>query len=358
MILIQVNLGDKMKLKFLIYAIMLLTSVFVISCSDLTDEIVVNNAPTVHPSDWATDGSANFHALAFNDTNTTLAFCQSCHAKDYSGGLAKVSCSTCHQNELPHPTGWATDGLANFHANSFKNNNWNLNLCQSCHGANYSGEITNITDVSCRTCHKSDAGPEACNTCHGDFNDGVLTDSTRLAPPRAVFSEDSSAAGAHVSHLYANDLTDNVDCAQCHVVPNKMSDAGHIISGAEHATLTFGDLAKTQNANPNYDSNTKTCSNVYCHGNFIFLKDSSAFSFIYTADSIKGNIFSPIWDKLDDTQAECGTCHSLPPIGHTNAGNDPTASTCSTCHTGIVDANGNIIDKTKHINGKINVFGN
>jgi len=27
------------------------------------------------------------------------------------------------------------------------------------------------------------------------------------------------------------------------------------------------------------------------------------------------------------------------------------------CHSGVVDENGNIADKTKHVNGKVNVFG-
>jgi hypothetical protein len=35
-----------------------------------------------------------------------------------------------------------------------------------------------------------------------------------------------------------------------------------------------------------------------------------------------------------------------------------TIEFCGTCHTGIVDAEGNIIDTDKHINGEINVFGN
>ena len=338
------------------YIILMFVSIAFISCSDLTDEIVENEAPAVHPAGWGTEGSANFHGQWLLDNNLDLKLCQSCHSKNYTGGITNVSCKTCHTSgQILHPSGWGTEGSENFHSKSFQNNSWNLELCQSCHAPDYTGGLAN---VNCRTCHKSNDGPEACNTCHGDFNGGVLTDSTRLAPPRAVFSEDSSAAGAHVSHLYENDLTDNVTCIQCHTVPNKMSDAGHIVPGASHATLNFGDLAKNQGAAPSYDFDNKTCSNVYCHGNFKFMKDSSAFGFIYTDSVIVGNKFSPIWNKLDDTQAECGTCHLLPPTGHLNAGNDPTASTCSTCHSGVVDANGNIIDKTKHINGMKNVFGN
>jgi len=286
------------KLKVILNIALLLFSVVFISCADLTDEIVENEAPKVHP------------------------------------------------------VGWGTEGDVNFHADSFKGTNWNLKLCVTCHAQDYNGGITN---VSCRSCHLSEAGPEACNTCHGDFNGGFLTDSTRLAPPRAVFSKDSSAAGAHVSHLYANDLTSNVDCAQCHVVPTKMSDPGHIVVGETHAKLTFGELAKNQGADPSFDFTSKTCSNVYCHGNFIFLKDSSANSWIYTADSIKGNKFSPEWIKLDDTQAECGTCHDLPPKGHNDFGGTVTVLQCGNCHIGVVDFQGNIIDKSKHINGVINL---
>lgn len=254
-----------------------------------------------------------------------------------------------------HPEGFAIESSSNFHGTFLKQDNWNLELCKTCHASDYKG---GITEQSCFECHKSSDGPEACNTCHGDFNDGLLTDSTRIAPPRTVLSEDNSAAGAHVSHLYENDLTANVDCAQCHVVPNNVNDEGHIVPGAKHATLTFGDLAKNQGADPDYNFETKKCSNIYCHGNFKFLKDSSSFAFIYTDSLIVGNNFQPQWNKLDDTQAECGTCHSLPPIGHQNAGNDPDATTCAGCHSGVVGADGTIIDSTKHINGKINVFGN
>jgi hypothetical protein len=57
---------------------------------------------------------------------------------------------------------------------------------------------------------------------------------------------------------------------------------------------------------------------------------------------------------VDGTQATCGSCHNLPPIGHVEA----NITACSTCHQGIVDSDGNIIDTDKHINGEKNVFGN
>ena len=82
------------------------------------------------------------------------------------------------------------------------------------------------------------------------------------------------------------------------------------------------------------------------------MKDSSSNQFAYTADKMMGNNRSVIWNQVDGSQAVCGSCHNLPPDGHIANPN------CSNCHPGVVDANRNIIDQTKHINGMKNVFGN
>jgi nitrate/TMAO reductase-like tetraheme cytochrome c subunit len=78
-----------------------------------------------------------------------------------------------------------------------------------------------------------------------------------------------------------------------------------------------------------------------------------------------GNNFNPIWNKVDGTQAECGSCHgqwewdesiqdsiltSIAPVGHRT---DFEGLTCYNCHLLVVDQNDNIIDPTKHINGQI-----
>ena len=57
---------------------------------------------------------------------------------------------------------------------------------------------------------------------------------------------------------------------------------------------------------------------------------------------------------MDGSEAQCGSCHGLPPTGHVDFGG---LSTCTNCHFGIVNAQGQIIDKSKHINGVKNVFG-
>jgi len=274
-------------------------------------------------------------------------------------GLLIWSCSKLNEPLPPtveittHKTGVLDPDSPDFHGNLVRENNWDLTLCQSCHSADYTG---GITPQSCFDCHTQSNGPEACNTCHGDFQD-----STRIAPPEDTnknTTTDFTGVGAHTTHLIDNDLGNFIECNTCHIVPDEYSDQGHTDTGLP-AEITFGNLAIHNIAlNPVYDYPTATCSGVYCHGNWAFLKDSSDNQFIYVDTAIVGNAFSPVWNKVDGTQALCVTCHDLPPQGHQNAGGDPNATTCSGCHIGIVDADGNIIDQTKHINGEKNVFGN
>jgi hypothetical protein len=65
-----------------------------------------------------------------------------------------------------------------------------------------------------------------------------------------------------------------------------------------------------------------------------------------------GENVSPAWTG-GASNATCGSCHGLPPKGHIVV----PVSTCGTCHDGIVGSDGTITDKTRHVNGKVNVFG-
>jgi predicted CxxxxCH...CXXCH cytochrome family protein len=96
-----------------------------------------------------------------------------------------------------------------------------------------------------------------------------------------------------------------------------------------------------------------TCSNTYCHG---YLNS--------------GNLDNTVgWTGPD--AAACGTCHGDPsrPTLHEKAlpriiaeGGAhipvPVGTYCSNCHGGTVDSTLNIINPSKHIDGKLNLFGN
>ncbi len=268
----------------------------------------------------------------------------------FSFALVLYSCSDLRNNintTAPvlsvHKEGILNVNSPNFHGNLVRQNGWSFAECKQCHAADYTG---GITGKSCYKCHTEPAGPEACNTCHGDFHDP-----NKIAPPRDTNGGTSTSlatVGAHSSHLYTNKLGKAVSCTNCHNVPQKFDDPGHI--GQTPATVVFSGLADTNVAsNAAFDSGSLTCSNTYCHGNFEFKKSDAipTNQFAYASDKIVGNNFSPVWNKVDGSQDSCGTCHGLPPTGHIYA----PITACFLCHQGVVDENGKIIDQNKHING-------
>jgi hypothetical protein len=266
-------------------------------------------------------------------------------------GLLFISCSDI-RNDIPTPSvvsvhgdGFSKVGSQNFHGNYIKNSNWNLKFCKQCHAADYSG---GITGSSCLQCHTSTQGPEACNTCHGDFN---IPD--RIAPPRDINGNMETSArgvGAHTIHLYENEISDNLPCEECHRVPSSALDSVHLYSPLP-AKVVLGELSKRNSAlNAVYNPDDQTCENTYCHGNFVFYRDSSANTYAYVADRIVGNNTKVKWNQVPGNPGNCETCHSIPPVGHLGP---LLVEGCQACHKEVVDANGNIKDKSKHIDGKI-----
>jgi len=145
--------------------------------------------------------------------------------------LITAGCSKLH-TDLPsapivttHKEGITNPDSSNFHGNLVRSNSWDMLSCQQCHASDYSG---GIAESSCLTCHTNTGGPEACNTCHGDFND-----ITFIAPPRDVNKNtvtDSAGVGAHVKHLYDNQLGSQIFCSTCHKVPGEVYEDGHVDS--------------------------------------------------------------------------------------------------------------------------------
>jgi len=266
--------------------------------------------------------------------------------------LVISSCSDMRVDVPPAPeVGVHKDGIINpnspnFHGVLIQNLNWNLKECQNCHAADYSG---GITGANCLTCHTQPSGPEACNTCHGQFNNPSI-----IAPNK----------GAHYKHLYNNSVGKQVVCIACHQVPTNFNSPGHI-DDTKGAEIIFSELAlnvtnepTTQDydsglslftPNPGYNKTNQSCSNTYCHGYFK-----------------NGNVDNIVSFTAGSNGAKCGSCHGNPttgdPLPKTSAegGTHPNVTSCNTCHSGIVNlVNGNwvISDPTKHINGLLNIFG-
>ena len=184
------------------------------------------------------------------------------------------------------------------------------------------------------------ASVDACTRCHGTSGSG------NAAPPRSVGGATDTAdvaVGAHQAHLKNGPFRAPVACGECHVVPSRVDDPGHM-DGA-HATVTFGALASSGGQTPSWDAAAATCSGVYCHGTTL------------PGGSLPNH--APRWTQVDGTQAACGTCHGIPPpasSGHPAVSGGATA--CAGCHPGTVKPDGSIdLAGGKHINGVVDLGG-
>ena len=149
-----------------------------------------------------------------------------------------------------------------------------------------------------------------------------------------------------------NDITNatSAGCSLCHSVPDNYKDSGHL-DETDNAEILFNVfVTDSGNVASTWNHSTASCNNTYCHGAFKFDKDASSNQWVYLDSVIIGNNPEMIWTNVGTGQADCGSCHGLPPTGHGDY------TTCHTCHIGVVDADRNIIDKSKHINGKIDIF--
>ncbi|MGB5875352.1 MAG: CxxxxCH/CxxCH domain-containing protein [Bacteroidota bacterium] len=333
------------------------------SCSELKESLPAPSTEggIVHEEGWSDVTSPIFHGryLKAQPPPWIDEECVRCHAQSYDGGVSQVSCFTCHPS-YPHSARFPQDR----HTVYLRDNMYPLDECKLCHGLDYDGG--QIVEKGCMEagCHVDASGakksPEVCNTCHGVFR-AAASDFLSSAPPKAVAGETDNTfpgVGAHQPHLITGDIGKTLQCQECHTVPTVWDAPGHI--DPPLAEVEFNDtLANLTTANGtytpsnlSYDHPTFQCSNTYCHGNWVADRESSPNQFGYSDSVMVGNNASPVWTG-GAAGAECGSCHNLPPTGHIPAG----FGACANCHPSVVSNTGEIIDTSKHINGKINVFG-
>jgi len=329
-------------------------------CSELKDDLQppTSGGSQLHPPEWSQAASPGFHGRVLKENDWDDASCKPCHGGDYNGGTSGVSCFTCH---APYPH--AAQFPGGRHTTYLRGTLFPLDACKVCHGADYNGGP--IVEEGCLRagCHVDASGtpksPESCNTCHGQFRaaaDVLLA----WAPPKSVAGDTSTTVagvGAHQAHLQYATAGVSVKCQECHTVPGAWNAPGHITGlGAEVvfndtlANLATGDGLYVP-TNLSYDRTSTQCQNTYCHGNWVARMASSPNQFGYADSIMTGNNASPVWVS-GSAGASCGSCHGLPPTGHVAA----ALNACASCHPGVVNGQGTILDPTKHINGKINVF--
>ena len=240
-----------------------------------------------------------------------------------------------------HSAGWLSPSATNFHGKFIAVSNWSFQQCITCHGSDFMG---GNSGASCFKCHTS--GPQDCNgVCHGSANAPY--------PPKALSGDTLVSylgVGTHNAMLTMDSTiryAARVECNECHRLVTSFSDSNHIIDNPDGiAEVVFGTLAKTPTGtivpNPIWVRNTATCSGTYCHGNFK-----------------NGNVnAAPVFNNPNSVV--CGSCHGDPNTGNPlPGGTHPTGfniNQCYFCHPSVINSNGQIINKTLHVNGFINRF--
>jgi predicted CxxxxCH...CXXCH cytochrome family protein len=178
----------------------------------------------------------------------------------------------------------------------------------------------------------SQQGSAECLRCHGQ-------------PPEtnAHLAHTTRDAGTGIAHA-------ELACNQCHRDVQRLDGPDHILrldgKPVGRAEVRFDDAESiaarteqgaTRKGDAGYDTATKTCSNVYCHGGGL-------------AGSTAAIPASIAWDAPRGTVA-CGTCHAIPPADHP-AG--LTLANCTTCHGDAIDAAGKP-SAAKHVNGAVDL---
>ena len=338
--------------------LVLVWAMLIAGCTDLKTDLPAPTSivPRVHDNGWADTAAVNFHGKYLKEKDWQTTNCIGCHGSRFDGGTSGTSCFSCHAL-YPHSVAFAGPGG---HSAFMMDNAYPFSECKQCHGASYGGGSLGVSCLN-SGCHVNPNGPEACNTCHGNFY-GSASNEFSWAPPRSVRGDTlntSSGVGAHQAHLADGEISILISCGQCHQVPTSVSAAGHLDSALPAEIRFSSSLAALSSAghtlipNPVYNYNTLRCSDTYCHGNWRLrrptLPADTSMNFMYTDTVMTGSNYSPGWTS-GDVEAQCGTCHGLPPAGHKDL--VTPLSACYTCHYGAETMN-----LAKHVNGKVNIFG-
>lgn len=287
--------------------------------------------PSPHPIVSAElAGCAGCHSLTIASTGVIIA--PSEDGKHLNGSVEATG---------GHPAAFKDPASPEFHAYAA---NRGLASCQGCHGAALDG-VGGSTTVACTTCHGA-GFTNRCTACHG----GVAN--ATGAPPKATWggASDPLRVGAHTKHVTGGAIGAPIACGVCHVVPTDAFAPGHL--GNPYAEVEFTGIAASSGAAPAWDRATGSCSTTYCHGTFsgvyeyTFWEEPKQFPYTRLGGT-------PAWTGDPLT---CTACHANPPTdGPWHAGHD---GGCNTCHPDVDSAGTAIVDRTKHVNGVIDIQWN
>jgi hypothetical protein len=182
-----------------------------------------------------------------------FSHCAKCHGTSYDGGVAGVSCRSCHKN-APHPSKPWFDATGVNPSHAFANSA-NISECAKCHAGGANSDLKPLTPAPAGTapgcfnatlCHTASAhtatwlqdhwveylkNPALCASCHGATTDSTggiaklscLSCHTLGVPHSAGWAAAAQhgANGAILALVATNDTTVPVmagfaHCAKCH----------------------------------------------------------------------------------------------------------------------------------------------
>ena len=214
--------------------------------------------------------------------------------------------------------------------------------CGKCHNTMTPGGGLVITDPTRHIDGNLDVDDDKpCNYCHGNATATPSSNSDPVnAPPLDTLGNSSTVdrgVGAHQSHLSPSSLFFKaIVCSDCHTVPATVNSVGHI----DHSLPAYLNFSARAGSSPTW--NGAICSNVYCHGSTLTDGTTGA----------GGKATSPIWAKVDGSQAACNSCHGNPPP----APHPQNATDCGTCHTDVMVGSPTVFTTpSMHIDGNVDV---
>lgn len=166
----------------------------------------------------------------------------------------------------------------------------------------------------------------SCHSCHG-------SEESDAPPTDLLGSSDVTniGVGAHQAHLRETARSLAVPCETCHVVPEEVTDEGHL-DATVGAEVVFGGVATANGREPVWNRGTGQCSQSWCHGPSAIPPQS------------------PVWTSTDGPLS-CESCHGNPPPEP-----HPQVTACGTCHPSVADEQGRIINRALHVDGIVQFF--
>ncbi len=231
-----------------------------------------------------------------------------------------------------HPQGYLAP---NIHGRDMK---LQVQDCRTCHGADLNGGQVGagggtLAPASCDSCHQQ-GWRTNCTFCHGS--------GTGLgSPPRDLDGQTDPAKisfPGHLAHISGR-IAPAFDCVQCHKKPTDVLSAYHAFDSSPRR----GENSLQGGLSPLgiYDPTTKTCTNLYCHGNG---RNSVGMMAVAT----KGPLVCSSCHPDITTTAKWAMMSGAHNHHLTKAGIN-----CTHCHFGTVATDPSVVSgKDLHLNGK------